>query len=172
MNMNKNNIESGSRLSRCIKASFRVLRRARDSYVNGMTGYADRMRCRGTPFHRSFSVSSSRASEDDDLRALMRAVSWRRQEERSETGAGEAMGSKGLPESSSVGIGRIDEDEPCYFRKIWRWILMCPCIQGVVAVEAMLWVREQQCLVRRFMGLEGEKMVRIVSFEFYVAAYL
>lgn len=62
-------------------------------------------------------MSSSRASEDEDLRALMRAVSWRRQEERSETGAGEAMGSKGLPKSSSVGIGRIDEDEPCYFQE-------------------------------------------------------
>lgn len=83
-------------------------------------------------------MSSSRSSEDEDLRALMRAVSRRRQEERSETGAGEAMGSKGLPKSFSVGIGRIDEDEPCYFQEDLKVNSHVPMYQGVEAVEAML----------------------------------
>lgn len=113
--MNSNN-DSGSKLSQYIKAPIRVLCKARDLYVKSMNGYAGRMRCGGTTLPRSFSVNPSRVNEDEDLRALMRAVSQRRQEEEVVTVALEAERSKGLPKSFSVGIWRIDEDKPCYFQ--------------------------------------------------------
>ncbi|XP_058081133.1 uncharacterized protein LOC131229248 [Magnolia sinica] len=99
---------------RCIKAPIRVLSKARDFYVESLTNCAGRAHYGGgaRSLPKSFSVSSSRASEDEDIRALMRALS---QKSQGETPVG-SFGSKGLPKSFSVAISRIDEDEPCDFK--------------------------------------------------------
>lgn len=118
-NMKKEKTSTASKLSRCLKAPIRVLCRARDLYVKSMTGCAGRVHysVSGSTLPRSFSVNSSRMSEDEDIRALMRALSQRSQMEAAAASAtAESMRSaRGLPKSNSMGIGRIDEEKPCYF---------------------------------------------------------
>lgn len=109
---------TGSRLSRCLKAPLRVLCRARDLYVKSMTGCAGKVNYgyAGSTLPKSFSVNSSRMSEDEDIRALCRAISQRSQMEAAAAAAtAESLRTKGLAKSYSMGIGRIDEDKPCYF---------------------------------------------------------
>ncbi|KAF8377664.1 hypothetical protein HHK36_031048 [Tetracentron sinense] len=72
---------------------------------------------------KSFSVNSSRSSNDEDLRELIRAASTRnlgnkveadlmRQKQLRQSATTRP---KGVPRSFSVGIGRIEEDKPCEF---------------------------------------------------------
>ncbi|XP_058081150.1 uncharacterized protein LOC131229261 [Magnolia sinica] len=117
----KNNTHSTSKFVRCMKAPVRALRGVRDLYVNGMTGCTGKMHCGSTNLPRSFSMNSSQASVDEDLRELIRAASMRsRGEKVTETPLQPAMGLKGLPKSYSVGMARIDEDEPCDFQDDYR----------------------------------------------------
>lgn len=122
--------KSHNRLMRILSLPVRVLSRARDFYVRSMTDYADRvgygnLGCPGGHYPalpRSFSVSvASRSNENDDLKELIRAASARRFGDRIDVdamlrkaGAGSSK-VMALPKSCSVGMGRIDEDEPCEF---------------------------------------------------------
>ncbi|XP_068655311.1 uncharacterized protein [Aristolochia californica] len=114
---------SGNKFTRCIKAPIRVLCKARDFYVRSMTNCAGNMNYSMYPstLPKSFSVASSRASDEEDLREVMRMVSQRSQRETSGTlSQPSVMGAQGLPKSFSVGIGRIDEDKPCYFQEDFK----------------------------------------------------
>ncbi|KAL6012942.1 hypothetical protein ACLOJK_003431, partial [Asimina triloba] len=95
---------------RCLKAPFKFLCKARDFYVDSMSNCAGRVHYGGSAnsLPRSFSVNSSRASQEEDIRALIRALSQRSQP----GGPNGPVGSNGLPKSFSVAIGRIDEDKP------------------------------------------------------------
>lgn len=120
---------------RIISAPMRVLCRARDLYVRTLSDYADRMGSGSMgcsmgqypPLPRSFSAASSRSDDhDDDLRELIRAASARSYGGRidieailgrRDSGAVRKLnlGSRVLPKSASVRMGRIDEEEPCEF---------------------------------------------------------
>ncbi|KAG9440605.1 hypothetical protein H6P81_020770 [Aristolochia fimbriata] len=109
-----------SKFARCIKAPIRVLCKARDLYVRSMTNCAGNMNYSMYPttLPKSFSVASSRASDEEDIREVMRMVSQRSQREKSGTLSSQSPAvTQGLPKSFSVGIGRIDEDKPCYFQE-------------------------------------------------------
>ncbi|KAE8675632.1 ARM repeat superfamily protein isoform 1 [Hibiscus syriacus] len=109
-----------SRLSRYLKVPIRFLMKAGDFYVKSMTEYSERvgygtvMGCPTGQVHalpRSYSVGSTRSGHgDDDYRELMRAASARKFDNNKARRQSPIM-----PRSQSVGIGRIDEDEPCEF---------------------------------------------------------
>ncbi|XP_072971849.1 uncharacterized protein [Typha angustifolia] len=126
--VSKETNKSSNILTKYVKAPIKALGRARDIYVNGMMGLADRAQhgpskglaggmVSGMPrrsgsrgFYRSGSNSSS--SSEDDVRELIRASS------RGSIGPRKAQPNKyaGVgPRSHSVAICRIDEDEPCEF---------------------------------------------------------
>ncbi|GLT72289.1 hypothetical protein SLA2020_442390 [Shorea laevis] len=78
---------------------------------------------------KSFSVSSSRCGDDEDFRELIRAASARTSVDRidmdlilkqqaTQSAMSTTAGSKGLPKSASVGMGKIDEDRPCDFEEV------------------------------------------------------
>ncbi|PIA29461.1 hypothetical protein AQUCO_06000069v1 [Aquilegia coerulea] len=104
---------------KCIKAPIRFLTKARDLYVNSLTDCTGRMNAVGYPsgpvnmMPRSFSTSSSRSNDDEDFRELVRAASQRGLKEKIELEIRQQRGSKKLPRSFTVGIGRIDEDKAC-----------------------------------------------------------
>ncbi|XP_057973378.1 uncharacterized protein LOC131161558 [Malania oleifera] len=124
-----------SRFMRIITVPIRVLGKAKDLYVRSLTSCADRVGsgaaagCSSGGMYtlpKSFSVSSSRSSDSgDDFRELVRAASAKRLSNRIEMDLylqqqirkPPATGSKGVPRSSSVAMGRIDEDEPCDFEE-------------------------------------------------------
>ncbi|KAG8377552.1 hypothetical protein BUALT_Bualt08G0045000 [Buddleja alternifolia] len=127
-----------NRLLRIITIPIRALCKARDLYVKSMNNYADRMNCgnvmavpgksqvAGLP--KSFSVNSSRAYDNEDFRELVRArttsdrlslESYMKHQMKMRAGRGpRAM----PPRSSSVAMGRIDEDRPCcYFGEDYNY---------------------------------------------------
>ncbi|GER28865.1 hypothetical protein STAS_04693 [Striga asiatica] len=96
-----------SKLVRYIKGPIRILARARDFYVNSLTGCADHVAYAGATLQpaalpRSFSTSSAH-----DTAELIRIASVRTKSE------AELLRMK--KRSRSVAIGRIDEDKPCEF---------------------------------------------------------
>ncbi|KAL4379258.1 hypothetical protein GQ457_02G015380 [Hibiscus cannabinus] len=109
-----------SKLGRYLKATIRVLIKARDLYIESMAEYSERVSfgtLMGCPtgqvngLSRSYSVGSGSGStksinRDDDLRELIRAASTRSSRNKVQL---EHQGRR------SVGIGRIDEDKPCEF---------------------------------------------------------
>ncbi|KAI3462672.1 hypothetical protein Pfo_019335 [Paulownia fortunei] len=125
-----------SKFARYMKGPIKILARARDCYVQSLTGcaghvaYANAIGGCPTPhpvsLPRSFSASSSYSnysSRDEDLRELIRIASTR-----SLTGKAEAEllrtrkspplggeGVAGVPRSRTVVIGRIDEEKPYEF---------------------------------------------------------
>lgn len=126
---------SQNRFMRIITIPIRVLSKAKDMYVRGMTS-AERMGygSMGVPggqfssLPKSFSTRSSRSNENDDLSELIRAASARsygsridvnmilRQQGMRQTATYMNSGNtNGLPKCSSVGMGKIDEDSPCDF---------------------------------------------------------
>ncbi|KAE8057033.1 hypothetical protein FH972_013755 [Carpinus fangiana] len=121
-----------NRFVRFITIPFRLLGKTRDLYVRSMTscaqGVGSQTMGSAVALPKSFSVSSSRCSDDDDLRELIRAASTRTSVDRidmdmilKQQAAQSAMmmsGSRGLPKSSSVGMGKIDEDRPCDFEEV------------------------------------------------------
>lgn len=114
---------------RFITTPIRILGKARDVYVRRITDCATGVRygqSTGCPnaLPKSFSVTSSRSNDDEELRELIRAASVRTLIERIDmemimkqqaAGGTQNRGSEGLPKSCSVGMGRIDEDGPCDF---------------------------------------------------------
>lgn len=134
-NMKTTKSKSKNKFMRIITIPFRALLKARDLYVRGMTS-VERMSLpsktgRFSDLPKSFSVGPSRTSDNDDYADLVRAASARdyggkfdldallRQQLREELEktavATKTAGAKGLPKSSSVGMGKIDEDMPCDF---------------------------------------------------------
>ncbi|XP_022772925.1 uncharacterized protein LOC111315468 [Durio zibethinus] len=123
---------SHNKFVRFITVPFRALGKARDLYVRSLTSCASRVSCgqgsadytgqySGLP--RSFSTSSTTSNDNEDLRELVRAASVRSLGHRNEVEMflqqqlRLQMGSKGLPKSCSIGMGRIDEDKPCEFEE-------------------------------------------------------
>ncbi|PIN11603.1 hypothetical protein CDL12_15788 [Handroanthus impetiginosus] len=128
-----------NRFLRIITGPIRALCKARDFYVRSMTEYADRMnygnvmavpgtsQVSGLP--KSFSVGSGRSYNSEDFQELVRAASARMSGERIDLDsyikqqmkmrAGSAAAGSGPqampPRSSSVVMGRIDEDKPCCY---------------------------------------------------------
>lgn len=133
-----------SRFVKIMMIPLRALSKARDLYVRGLN-YADsvgrgygNVGCPAGQFSampRSVSVSTSRSSGGaDDLGELIRAASARsfgnkidvdailRQQQQQQQRQrhlkqrpSSDWGPKVLPKSSSVAMGRIDEEEPCEF---------------------------------------------------------
>lgn len=120
--------------SRYLRASLRMLMKARDLYVAGMIDCSEKIAfgtAMGCPtaqlnmgLPRSYSVNSSKSScKNDDLRELIRAASTRslgsridsdllqRQIQVRKNGSNRTK----IPRSFSVGIGRIDEEHACDF---------------------------------------------------------
>jgi hypothetical protein len=125
MKQEKKGDGGGSKLGRWLGAPVRALSRACDSYVRRMTAcaglmptmHAGAMGGRGgfAPGMQAAATFSSRSRRDqDDVDALVRAMSRRQQA--SARRAGEGAAGVAVPvRSRSVAIGRIDEDEPCEF---------------------------------------------------------
>ncbi|KAH7849283.1 hypothetical protein Vadar_015588 [Vaccinium darrowii] len=93
----------------------------RSTYANAMGFGSGQL----SSLPKSFSVNSSRSSNDDndDLRELIRAASTRSSRTRVEMdmylhhhrGRRSTVAPVGVGRSCSVGMGRIDEDGPCEF---------------------------------------------------------
>lgn len=120
--------------SKYLRASIRMLIKARDLYVEGMSNCSEKIAfgtAMGCPtgqvnmgLPRSYSLNTSKSSSNnEDLRELIRAASTRslgnridsdllqRQVQVSKSGS---IKNK-MPRSFSVGIGRIDEEHTCEF---------------------------------------------------------
>ncbi|KAE8657049.1 FKBP-type peptidyl-prolyl cis-trans isomerase family protein [Hibiscus syriacus] len=122
---------SHNKFMRFIAVPLKALGKARDLYVRSLTSCASSVsygraagQCSGLP--RSFCLSSATSNDKDDFRELIRAASvrslghrdkldmlFRQQQQPPRV----RMGSKGLPKSSSVAMGRIDEENPCEFEE-------------------------------------------------------
>ncbi|GLT75374.1 hypothetical protein SLA2020_471050 [Shorea laevis] len=124
-----------SKLSKYLKAPIRILIKAKNLYIKGMSECSERITygtVMGCPtghvntLPRSFSFSSTKSSTgDDDLRELIRAASTRssgnrieadfprRQQGRQSPNTNSYI----VPRSKSIGIGRIDEDKTCEFEE-------------------------------------------------------
>lgn len=126
---------------RIITTPIRALGKAKDFYVRSMTSYSDRVAygssmVGGMPtanyvgnLPKSFSVNSSKSDDNDDLRELIKVASTRslagrldlnnlysQQQMMKQQPSSLAVGPKGLPpRSCSVGMGRIDEENPSVF---------------------------------------------------------
>ncbi|KAM0951555.1 hypothetical protein DsansV1_C03g0026821 [Dioscorea sansibarensis] len=107
-------MSKGSKISKIMKAPIRALSKARDFYVNSMTGCAGKVPygtgAVGYPTafpSRSSSYSENRISGagDEDLRDLILASSLHLR----------ATSNTPVRRSQSVAVGRIDEDSPCEF---------------------------------------------------------
>ncbi|KAH7660947.1 hypothetical protein IHE45_15G029500 [Dioscorea alata] len=114
-------MSKGSKISKIMKAPIRALSKARDFYVNSMTGCARKMPygtgAVGYPAafpSRSSSYSESRISgaSDEDLRDLILASSLHLRA----TSAATSALQNPVRRSQSVAVGRIDEDSPCEFQ--------------------------------------------------------
>ncbi|XP_020211504.1 uncharacterized protein LOC109796232 [Cajanus cajan] len=126
-----------SKLVQIITTPFRVLGKARDMYVRSITkcghnmNYSNPVDAAGRfqALPRSYSAATSR-SDNDDFAELLRAASARtlvntidmdlvlkqQQQQQQQQAQAQAqprpVSSNGLPKSTSVGMGRIDEDSP------------------------------------------------------------
>ncbi|XVE95048.1 hypothetical protein REPUB_Repub02eG0062900 [Reevesia pubescens] len=124
--------DSSNKFVRFITVPFKALCKAKDLYVRSLTSCASRVsygqssgdytgQYPGLP--RSFSASSAISKDNEDLRELIRAASVRSLGHSNEVEMflqqqlRLQMGSKGLPKSSSVGMGRIDEEKSCEFEE-------------------------------------------------------
>lgn len=88
----------------------------------------------------SFGVNSSMSREEEDLRALMLALSQKSTHEMVEASTIKNYRSKGFFKSSSVGvIGRIDEDKPCNFSDDFK----------VIDSDKVLSARNRSCAVSK-----------------------
>ncbi|KAK6160592.1 hypothetical protein DH2020_003973 [Rehmannia glutinosa] len=133
----KSKVSQQNRFLRMITIPIRALCKARDFYVKSMTNYADRMNygnvvavpgaSQVSVLPKSFSVSSARSYNDEDFRELLRVASARGVgdrvgldsfviKEQMKMRAGSGGGPQAMPpRSSSVTMGRIDEDSPCCY---------------------------------------------------------
>ena len=113
---------------RIITSPIRALYKARDFYIRSITNCGDQMNYsnpmdaagRFEALPRSYSVATARSDENEDYKDLVRAASARTMADRIDMDLilrqqREAADTKGLPKSSSVGMGRIDEDKAVDF---------------------------------------------------------
>ncbi|XP_073051732.1 uncharacterized protein [Primulina eburnea] len=124
-----------SRFLRIVTIPIRALGKARDRYVKSLTDYADRVnyststkfvgvsRASGLP--KSFSVNPARSYDSEDFRELVRVASARslgtsadldvymKQQTKTTEGPRSGVRAGMPPRSSSVAMGRIDEDKAC-----------------------------------------------------------
>ncbi|KAH6796144.1 hypothetical protein C2S51_037130 [Perilla frutescens var. frutescens] len=130
----KSKASQQNRFLRIITVPVRALSRARDFYVRSLSDYADKMNygtampipvtSQVTALPKSFSVSSARSHEFENM---VRASSTRtmgdrvdidsyiKQQMRMNAGP-PPVGPRAMPpRSTSVAMGRIDEDGPAYF---------------------------------------------------------
>lgn len=118
------------KLSRLIKFPLKLLIKARDLYVAGMAGYSDRlgvvgvMGCPTGPvvntLPKSYSLNSTRSSNySDDYSELLRSASTKsaygNRIQLDHLQRQKSTKNNKMSRSSSVGIGRIDEDKSCRF---------------------------------------------------------
>lgn len=119
-------------------------RKAKNFYLRGMEDLAGRVGQGGgfggptaqvPTVPRSFSVRSSKGTDDDeDYKELLRSVSKRNEERLRATGMGVGPGygngtGLGAMRSYSVGIGKIgkiEEDKPCEFEEVNRAEVIYP----------------------------------------------
>ncbi|CAI0430546.1 unnamed protein product [Linum tenue] len=117
------------RVKKVLQFPARLLVRARDFYVNGMSQLSDQMRCgavsnMGCPAHmgtaalpRSFSVGSGSTNPGSDYSELIRAASVRQSPAAVKASSGmvnvNSGGAGKVSRSYSVGLGRIEEEEKC-----------------------------------------------------------
>lgn len=124
--LSKRSGAAASRLiSRCVKAPVRVLYRACDLYVRGITSCGTKMSYGGGAvgfgqqaapmLPRSFSVQSGRSSVsgDEDFLDLVTAA-------KGGSSVPPPQPPVVVPRSRTVAIGRIDEDKPCVFEEDLR----------------------------------------------------
>ncbi|KAG7977223.1 hypothetical protein I3843_05G020400, partial [Carya illinoinensis] len=128
-----------------ILSPVRILKKAAEFYVKSMDECAGRVGYGGavgyhavnvTHLPKSFSVNSSKGSDDEDVGQISRTVSKKSLEKKAGTETENGMGIR----SYSVGlgkIGRIDEDRPCCFDE-----------DGVI-VKADLYPRSRSYAVNR-----------------------
>ncbi|KAL8494589.1 hypothetical protein ACS0TY_025426 [Phlomoides rotata] len=119
--MKSKKASQGNKFVRIISIPGRALSKARDFYVKSMNGYADRISCGPVPsasqitgLPKSF---SARSYTDEDLRELVRVSSGRRSDDRADVDLHVGRhGPRAMPpRSSSVAMGRIDEERPCCY---------------------------------------------------------
>ncbi|PIN16923.1 hypothetical protein CDL12_10421 [Handroanthus impetiginosus] len=128
--MSTRRVRKPGKFIRYIKSPIRVLARARDLYIQSLTGcaghvsYGNSMGC-PTPqipsAPRSFSVKSPQSNyktAEEELRDLIRLASTRSagiELRRSKTSVPHGGGPAAVPRSHTVVFGRIDEDKPFEF---------------------------------------------------------
>ncbi|CAK9143577.1 unnamed protein product [Ilex paraguariensis] len=131
----KTKVHHQNNFTRIITLPVRVFNKVVDFYVKSITNCGSRVSygsVMGVPgghmytLPRSFSVSSSLSNDSEDFRELIRVASvkslgnrvnmdlYMQQEQKSQSQT-TLIGSRGMPRSCSVGMGRIDEDKPCVF---------------------------------------------------------
>ncbi|KAK7311387.1 hypothetical protein RJT34_09501 [Clitoria ternatea] len=116
------------KLVKIITTPIRVLGKAKDMYVRSITKCGHSMNY-GNPVDaagmfealpRSYSAATSRSGGNEDFAELLRAASARTLVNRidvddlvlKQQAEARPVSSHGLPKSTSVGMGRIDEDKP------------------------------------------------------------
>ncbi|XP_059629738.1 uncharacterized protein LOC132272653 [Cornus florida] len=121
-----------NKFMRFITIPRRVLRKAKDVYVRSLTDCAEKISygnmvggpaAQVSSLPKSFSVSSSRSNDSEDLRELIRATSTKSMGDRVDMDKFTQRQMRQpappnitvVPRSCSVGMGRIDEDRPCDF---------------------------------------------------------
>ncbi|KAK7351577.1 hypothetical protein VNO77_11133 [Canavalia gladiata] len=124
--MRKGKEQKQNKLVRIITTPIRVLGKAKDMYVRSITkcghnmNYSNPVDAAGRfeALPRSYSAATSR-SENEDFAELLRAASARTLVNRidmdlvlKQQASAQPVSSNGLPKSTSVGMGRIDEDTP------------------------------------------------------------
>ncbi|KAL2346494.1 hypothetical protein Fmac_000494 [Flemingia macrophylla] len=129
--MRKGKEQKQNRLVWIITTPFRVLGKARDMYVRSITKCGNNMNYsnpvdatgRFEALPRSYSAATSR-SDNDDFAELLRAASARtlvnridmdlvlKQQQAQAQAQAHSDARPALPKSTSVGMGRIDEDSP------------------------------------------------------------
>ncbi|KAG5034025.1 hypothetical protein HKD37_04G009399 [Glycine soja] len=125
--MRKGNKKKQNKLVWIITTPLRMLGKARDMYVRSITNCGHKMnysnpvdaagRLQALP--RSYSAATSRSDNNEDFAELLRAASARTLGNRidvdlvlKQQAQARPVSSNGLPKSTSVGMGRIDEDTP------------------------------------------------------------
>ncbi|XP_041017393.1 uncharacterized protein LOC121259735 [Juglans microcarpa x Juglans regia] len=132
---------------RFLTTPIRILGKARDIYVRRITdcatrvSYGQAMGC-SAALPKSFSVSSSRSNDGEDLRELIRAASVRTLIERidmdvilKQQGAANSTGSKGCPSALASAWARLMKTGPAILKELVLERRRICCIQEA---EAML----------------------------------
>lgn len=149
-----------------ITIPIRVLTKARDFYIQSLTDCSGKIGYGANstvgfsgPLPRSFSVNSSRSDDGEDFAELLRVASTKSLGNRiaqMDTFSRQQLvmklqpvmhgmgGSKGVPRSCSVGMGKIDEDKACDFGECK---VVDPCKKGVLYPRSKSYAVPKRSLV-------------------------